>query len=169
MKTIRMQVLPLLPQQLSLEILNQKLKAWVDEEYQKRKHSSTGQSPLAQYLDHLALLRPAPKDLMDYFRIPVARKVDKDRTVSLNGKLYEAPLGLVGKQVMLLYYEYDPQRTEVIFDERSWGFLVPLNLHANSRVKRISGRQTELSQAPEPPVEPPSYSSGSLFQPRSSS
>ena len=169
MKTIRMQVLPLLPQQLTLETLNQKLKAWVEEEYQKRKHSSTGQSPLSRYLDHLALLRPAPKDLLDYFRTPVVRKVDKDRTVSLNGKLYEAPLGLIGKQVMLLYHDHDPQRIEVIFDERSWGFLIPLNLHANSRVKRISGQQTELSQVPLPPKEPPSYSSGSLFQPRSSS
>jgi hypothetical protein len=169
MKTIRMQVLPLLPQQLTLETLNQKLQTWVEEEYHKRKHSSTGQSPLARYLDHLALLRPAPKDLLEYFRTPVARKVDKDRTVSLNGKLYEAPLGLIGKQVMLLYHDYDPQRIEVIFDERSWGFLVPLNLRANSRVKRISGQQTELKQDPLPPKEPPSYSSGSLFQGRSSS
>jgi transposase InsO family protein len=147
MRTIRMQFLPLLPQQLTLETLNRKLKAWVEEEY----------------------LRPAPKDLLDYFRIPVTRKVDKDRTVSLNGKLYEAPLGLVGKQVMLLYHEHDPQRIEVIYDERSWGFLVPLNLNANSRVKRINSRQTELKQAPESPKEPPSYSSGSLFQKRSSS
>jgi transposase InsO family protein len=169
MRTIRMQFLPLLPQQLTLETLNRKLKAWVEEEYQKRKHSSTGQSPLERYLNQLALLRPAPKDLLDYFRIPVTRKVDKDRTVSLNGKLYEAPLGLVGKQVMLLYHEHDPQRIEVIYDERSWGFLVPLNLNANSRVKRINSRQTELKQAPESPKEPPSYSSGSLFQKRSSS
>jgi len=168
-KTIRMQVLPLLPQELTLQTLNQRLKGWVEEEYQKRKHSSTGQSPLERYLSHLALLRPAPKDLLEYFRIPVVRKVYKDRTVSLNGKLYEAPLGLVGKQVMLLYHEHDPQRIEVIYDERSWGFLVPLNLSANSRVKRINGRQTELRQAPEPPKEPPSYSSGSLFEGKASS
>jgi putative transposase len=164
MKTIRMQLLPLLPQQLTLESLNQKLKKWVEEEYQKRKHSSTGQSPLSRYLDHLALLRPAPRDLLDYFRIPVIRKVDKDRTVSLNGKLYEAPVGLVGKQVMLLYHEHDPQRIEVIVAERSWGFLVPLNLKANSRVRRTGSKQTDRKQAPEPPEALPSYRSGSLFE-----
>lgn len=166
MKTIRMQFLPLLPQELTLESLNRKLEDWVEKEYQKRRHSSTGQSPLERYLSQLALLRPAPKDLLDYFRIPVPRKVDKDRTVSLGGKLYEAPLGLVGKQVMLLYHPHDPERIEVIFDERSWGFLVPLNLSANSRVKRISGQQTELKPAPQPPQQPPSYSSGSLFEGR---
>jgi len=112
MKTIRMQVLPLLPEQLTLQTLNQKLKAWVEEEYQKRKHSSTGQSPLSRYLDHLSLLRPAPKDLLDYFRTPVARKVDKDRTVSLNGKLYEAPAGLIGKNVILLYHPWCPSASK---------------------------------------------------------
>jgi len=108
MKTIRMQFLPLLPEQLTLPTLNQKLFSWVEEEYQKRKHSSTAQSPLVRYLNHLALLRPAPTDLLDYFRTAVTRKVDKDRTVSLNGKLYEAPLGLIGKQVMLLYHDRVP-------------------------------------------------------------
>jgi transposase InsO family protein len=163
MRTIRTQFLPLLRPELTLEVLNKTLKGWVEEDYQKRKHSSTGQSPLLRYMDHVALLRPAPRDLLDYFRIPVPRKVDKDRTVSLNGKLYEAPLGLVGKQVMLLYHEHDPQRIEVIFDDRSWGFLVPLNLSVNSRVRRISGQRTELNQAPRPPEDPPSYSSGRLF------
>jgi hypothetical protein len=169
MKTIRVQFLPLLPQELTLESLNRRIDEWVEKDYQRRKHSSTGQSPLERYLNQLALLRPAPRDLVDFFRIPVPRKVDKDRTVSLNGKLYEAPLGLVGKQVMLLYHPHEPGRIEVIFDDRSWGFLVALNLGANSRVKRISGQQTELGPAPEPNEKPSSYSSGSLFQGRSSS
>lgn len=45
---------------------------------------------MERYLAHLSLLRPAPRDLRDYFRTPVRRKVDKDRTVSLHGN---APAG----------------------------------------------------------------------------
>ena len=101
-RTLRMQLLPLLPQTLSLAQLNERLQRWVEEDYHKRVHSSTGQTPLKRYLDHLEALRPAPRNLSDYFRIPVRRKVDKDRTVSLNGSLFEAPPGLIGQTVTLL-------------------------------------------------------------------
>jgi len=42
--------------------------------------------------------------------------------VSLHGKLYEAPVGLALKTVMLLYH--DSPRIEV-FEEQSFGFLIP--------------------------------------------
>jgi len=41
------------------------------------------------------------------------RKVGKDRTVSLLGKLYEAPEGLIGNTVTLVYHERDPQVSNV--------------------------------------------------------
>src|SRR5208337_630540 len=84
---------------LSLEKLNEHLHAWLDGEYHRRIHSTTGQTPLQRYLAHLSLLRSAPKDLYDYFREVMRRKVDKDRTVTLNGNLFEAPVGLIGKHV----------------------------------------------------------------------
>jgi hypothetical protein len=65
----------LLPESLTLEGLNEQLSVWLDTEYHQRIHSTTGQTPLARYLAHVSLLRSAPKDLRDYFRIPVRRKV----------------------------------------------------------------------------------------------
>ncbi|CAO0821687.1 hypothetical protein DFAR_2560001 [Desulfarculales bacterium] len=35
-------------------------------------------------------------------------------TVSLAGRLYEAPVPLTGKQIILLYHDYDPNRVEVL-------------------------------------------------------
>jgi hypothetical protein len=157
-----MQLLPLLPQNLSLQELNQKLRQWVEEDYHKRVHSSTGHTPLKRYLDHLQALRPAPRDLIDYFRIPVRRKVDKDRTVSLNGSLYEAPSGLIGQTVTLLYHKHDPHRIEVLFDECSHGFLTPLNPRMNSRVRRGANQHIDLVPPTQPPDDPP-YRDGSLF------
>ena len=161
-RTIRMQLLPLLPKELSLETLNQRLTAWIDEEYHQRVHSSTGQSPLKRYLAHLETLRPAPKDLWDYFRVPARRKVDKDRTVSLNGALLEAPVGLIGKTVTLLYHKHDPKRVEVLLDEKSYGFLIPLNVGINSRVRRGTRQNAEL--IPQGPAEALQYRGGSLFE-----
>ena len=45
---------------------------------------------------------------MDHFRKRVTRKVDKDRTISLDGRLYEAPVAMIGRTVTLLYHESDP-------------------------------------------------------------
>jgi len=152
-KTVRMQFFPLLPQSISLAQLNERLRAWIEEDYHQRVHSSTAQKPLERYLEHVSLLRKAPEDLREYFRVPLERKVDKDRTVSISGRLYEAPAGLIGNTVTVLYHPTDMSRIEVIFQERSWGFLVPLSLSANYHVRRVTGTQTEIVQ-PQPPAPP---------------
>lgn len=171
-KTIRMQMLQRLPEQpVSLQELNRRLTRWVEQEYHVRKHGSTGEPPLRRFLRHIELVRPAPKELRDYFRKPEYRNVDRNtRTVSLNGKLYEAPAGLSGKRVLLLYHQQDPERVEVLYDNRSQGFLTPLNPQVNSRVRRRSGRDMELLPGDKPPSEeaqnsedPRRYRSGELF------
>lgn len=73
---------------------------------------------------------------MDHFRKRVTRKVDKDRTISLDGRLYEAPVALIGRTVTLLYHDGDPARVELIHGGASHGMLIPLDVHVNARVKR---------------------------------
>jgi hypothetical protein len=91
---------------------------------------------MVRYLRHVHLIREAPKDLDDYFRKRALRRVAKDRTVALNGRLYEAPLELIGKQVTLLYHDHDPGRIEVHLAGESAGRLVPLDLQLNCRIRR---------------------------------
>ena len=172
-RSVRMQFIPLLPNELTLEILNERLTHWIDDDYHERKHSSTGQTPLERYLAQVHLLRAAPPDLRDYFRIPARRKVDKDRTVTLEGHVYEAPLGLMGQTISLLYHQDDLSRVEVISGDQSLGFLSPLNQAVNSRIKRDSSLKTTIVEAPPPPAAPSgsppaSYRSGSLFSGSSS-
>jgi hypothetical protein len=150
-KTMRMQLFPLLPQTLTLNGLNERLLKWIEEDYHQRVHSSTGQTPLARYLKHVSLLRKAPENLRDYFRFPLKRKVDKDRTVSLFGRLYEAPAGLIGNTVTLLLHPSDTSRIEVLFQERSWGFLTPLSVSVNCRVRRVGNGRTEVMEPAQSP------------------
>lgn len=135
-KTVRMQLLSIVSEEISLQMLNEMLHDWIDKEYHLRVHGSTKQRPLDRYLEHITLIRPAPKDLLSYFRKQMLRKVGKDRTVSLLGKIYEAPEGLIGNTVTLLYHARDPQRIEVLFEGKSHGFLIPLDVHLNSRIRR---------------------------------
>jgi transposase InsO family protein len=134
-KTIRGQFLSTIPDGLALGELNKRLAEWIDE-YHLREHGSTKEAPLSRYAKHLHLLRETPKDLMDYFRKRVTRKVDKDRTVSLDGRLYEAPLPMIGRTVTLAYHEADPARVELFWNGTSQGMLVPLDVHVNARIRR---------------------------------
>jgi len=126
-----------------LESLNQSLAKWL-ETYHQRKHSATAMTPFDRYSRNLACIRPAPKNLQDHFRKAVHRTVAKDRTITLDGNLFEAPVALIGKRVQLLYHENDLQKVEVFDKQQSHGFLVPVDLHVNCRVKRDKNKNTEL-------------------------
>lgn len=165
-KTVRMQFLPTVSATISLPDLNDRLTKWIDSEYHKREHSSTKMPPLKRYIDHIHLVREAPKDLEDYFRKRVGRKVDKDRSISLMGRLYEAPVGLIGKVVNLYYHEHDPVRVEVFYIGKSHGMLLPLDVNVNCRVRRnadLTDIVTEDNKGTEPKTED-NYRGGSLFE-----
>jgi len=165
LKTLRSQFLPLVPERVSLEELNQALKEWVEEDYHARIHSSTKEAPLKRYLKHIHLIREAPKDMEDYFRKRATRRVNKDRTVSLHGRLFEAPTGLIGKFATLLYHEHDPNRVEILIENASHGFLVPLDVNINYRVRRHCHRTDLVPKKTEAPEEPSDHCrDGQLFK-----
>ncbi|CAO0824589.1 hypothetical protein DFAR_710052 [Desulfarculales bacterium] len=80
--------------------------------------------------------RPDHADLEEYFRKRATRRMTLGRTVSLAGRLYEAPVPLIDKQIILLYHDHDLDRTEILMGSRSYGLLRPLDLVVNCRVKR---------------------------------
>jgi transposase InsO family protein len=120
----------------TLEELNLVLGCWLRDQYHQRKHSSTGQTPLERFAKHVEMLRTAPDNLEDFFRKVTRRRVAKDRTVSLNNRLYEAPVALIGRWVELLYHDQQPEQVEVRDGDRSYGLLTALDLNVNCRVKR---------------------------------
>ena len=160
--TVRSQLMPLLENANDINELNARLRHWLDTVYHLRTHSSIAAKPLERYLAHLHALRAAPRNLREYFRVPANRKVDKDRTISLKGRIFEVPTGLIGRSVMLLYHKNDPLKVEVFLDERSWGFLTPLDPQVNGRVRRTAKQNVELD-APDQNDVQPNYAGGSLF------
>ena len=128
----------------TLEELNETLDLWVREQYHLRPHSSTGQAPFNRFAHHVELIRTPPSDLEDHFRKEVRRRVAKDRTVSIDGRLYEAPTRFIGEQLSLLYHEHKPERVEIVHQGRSHGLLVPLDLTVNTTVRRDKPEQGML-------------------------
>jgi transposase InsO family protein len=141
----------------TLEELNEQFQVWVAG-YHERTHGGTGEAPLKRFTKNIECVRPAPKDMEDHFRKEARRTVAKDRTFSLDGKLYEAPVDLVKKQVRLLYHQHDPARIEIRFGDKTYGFASVLDLNVNCRVKRENG-----ITALEPGDTPGKYKGGNLF------
>ena len=142
-RTIRSQFLPCFYGR-TLSELNIALDLWVREDYHQRIHSSTGQSPLNRFGLHVEMIRKPPVDLEDHFRKEVRRRVTKDRTVSIENRLYEAPTKFIGEQLSLLFHEYKPDKVEIIYQGTSHGMLVPLDMHVNAKAKRERPEQGKL-------------------------
>ena len=134
-RTVRSQLLSSVTGQ-TLDDLNQALDYWIQQDYHRRPHSSTGQSPLERFASHLELIRRPPRDLDDHFRKEVRRRVNRDRSVSISGRHFEAPTRLIGEQVSLLYHEESPHKVEILLHGQTQGFLVPLDPHVNAQIGR---------------------------------
>jgi transposase InsO family protein len=130
----------------SLDELNLALDRWVQDEYHQRRHSGTGETPFARFARHLEIIRTAPPDLEDHFRKQARRRVAKDRTVSLDGRVYEAPTRLIGEYIQLLYHEDRTDQIEIRYKNASQGFLVPLQAHVNCHVRRRKGQDCLVPQ-----------------------
>jgi hypothetical protein len=117
---------------------------------------------MKRFTRNIECVRPAPKDLEDHFRKAAKRTVAKDRTVAIEGRLYEVPVGLIGKRVTLLYHKHDPARMEITLDGKTHGFAVMLDVNVNYRVRRdkgTRGRDTfEIGDNPDR-----QYDGGKLF------
>jgi len=145
-KTVRSSFLPMFKGSGLIE-LNEALTLWVTESYHQRKHSATGQTPLARFTSQMHCLRTSPANLKDYFRKVARRKVNKDRTITLNGRLFEGPIPLIGKRVELLYHESEPENVEVKYQNQSFGMIRPVNLNVNYRVKRDKNNNPQIQVA----------------------
>lgn len=154
-RTLRSQLLVRLTAEdtAGLDALNRRLWAWVEGEYHHTPHRGLdGQTPLDRWAQDGDEVRyPAPDlDLNDLFLFEVKRKVQKDRTVSLHGVVYEADAALVGQTVVL---RYDPSAAEgrpvqVWHDGRKIQDAKVVDTYANCFIKRNRPSRTLEVDAP---------------------
>ena len=159
-RTVRMQLLPLLTEAdtKSLEALNQRLWGWVEGEYHHNPHRGLdGETPLDRWAaatEDVHLVGPE-YDLDDLFLFEQKRRVQKDRTVSLHGVVYEVEASLVGETVTLRFDPSRPGRSiDVVFNGRRVQRAKPVDAYANCFVRRDHATKAlEPSCAPDAPPE----------------
>lgn len=139
-RTVRMQLLPTLqPSDLaSLDALNRRLWAWIEGEYHHSPHRGLGgMTPLDRWALASGEVRVLGGDLDELFLFEEKRRVQKDRTVSLRGVVYEVDASLVGETVTL---RFDPSRLgrpiDVYFKGKKVEQAKRVDLYANCFVRR---------------------------------
>ena len=73
----------------------------------------------------------------------------KERTVELAGRLFEAPIALIGKQITLFYHAHDPARVEARYEGKSYGMLTVVDLNVNCQVQR-ENHNLKIHSEPRP-------------------
>ena len=141
----------------SLEALNRRLWAWVEGEYHQAPHRGLeDQTPLDRWAMSADQVRlPGPGlDLDALFLFEAKRRVQRDRTVSLNGTLFEADAALVGHSVMLRYDPGAPasRGVELWHEGKFVCRATPLDAYANCFVRR--NRPTQNIDPETPPAAP---------------
>ena len=142
----------------SLEALNRRLWAFVEGEYHHTPHRGLdGTTPLEQWaLVGDRVNYPTPTLALDeLFLFEAKRRVMNDRTVSLNGRLYEVDAVLVGETVTLRYDPAVPpsRALAVVHQGQPAGQATPLDAYANTTVRR--NRPSWRLETDTPPPEPP--------------
>jgi hypothetical protein len=116
-RTVRQQFLANLDPQrrLSLDELNERLWAWIENVYHRSEHSALGTPPLVRWqrdIEHVRQLPPGA-DLRRLFFHRLDRLVRRDCTFLLRNRLYEAPSPLAGHTVEVRFDPVDAAEVEV--------------------------------------------------------
>src|SRR5688500_11569891 len=105
-RTVRMQYLPTLAPECktSLEAMNRALVAWVEGEYHHAPQRGLGdESPADKGARASEGVRMPDTHVGEHFLAEQKRRVQKDRTVTLEGVAFEVDAALVGERVLLRY------------------------------------------------------------------
>ncbi len=160
-RTLRAQFLASLPPgaDASLDLLNRRLGGYLERDYHDTPHRGLdGNTPFQQWAlsaDEVRYL-DAATDLDDLFLFEAKRRVNNDRTVSLNGRVYEVDPLLVGRTVILRYDpEAPPTRPlQVRHNGADAGHATFPDAYANASVKRARPSRHLQSDAPAPQPPP---------------
>jgi transposase InsO family protein len=154
-RTVRGRLLPTLTEAdtASLEALNRRLWAWVEGEYHLSPHRGLdGLTPLERWAgsEQPPRLLDPKLDLDELFLFEAKRRVQRDHTVSLDGRLFELDAALVGQTVTL---RYDPATAasrgiDVWHDGHFVVRARALDAYANCFVRRRRPTQTLEPDAP---------------------
>ncbi|MBC7196712.1 MAG: DDE-type integrase/transposase/recombinase, partial [Deferribacterales bacterium] len=129
----------------TIDDLNLRFKIWLEEDYQRKKHSALNMSPLDFFMAQVSRVKLITdiEQLNENFLLRVSRKVASDATLQVEKILYETEQRFAG---MRLEVRYDPEWLKnfsmpiLLYHEgKKVGEAYRVNFHDNAHVKRKYG------------------------------
>jgi putative transposase len=141
---------------LTLERLNYLFQAWIEPDYNRRRHDEIGCPPLERFLNGRDVSQPAPsaEALHDAFRRHVSRQIRRsDLTLTLEGKRFEVPAAFRHfERLTLAYARWDLGRVHIV-DERNGKPLA--RIYPLDRQHNAAGERRALEPTAPLPATPP--------------
>jgi len=134
---------------LSLDQLNERIRAWIESVYHRSEHSTLVTPPLLRWqkdIEHVRQLPPGT-DLHRLFFHRLDRLVRRDSTFLLRNRLYEAPAHLAGHTVEVRFDPVDGGAVEVWFEGKLQAAARPLDAVVNGQ---LPSTKPVPAPAPEP-------------------
>jgi putative transposase len=150
-RTVRDQFLTNLDrkQSLSLEELNERYWAWLENVYHRCEHSALASTPLLRWQRDIEQVRQLPPatDLRRLFFYRLNRLVRRDCTFLLHNQYYEAPPQLTGETVEVRFDPLDAAEVEIHFQGKLQGTARLVDPVINAGLPSVKRSATE---EPEP-------------------
>jgi hypothetical protein len=129
---------------LSIDDLNRLLFQFIEGEYHVQPHRGIGgETPLDRWVRLSDGIRPLPPsiDLDLLFLEETTRRVRKDGTILLLGKVFEAGPLLIGQKITVRYDAFDLRQIRIFSERGEETRAFPVDLAGNRRVARMSDRE----------------------------
>jgi len=141
---------------LTLPVLNEATQAWVDPDYNRRRHSELDEAPLERYLRGPSVMRPCPDaaDLkLAFTRTEQRTQRKSDGTISIEGRRFEVPNQYRHlARLDVRYAAWDLTRVHLV-DERLGKVLC--RLFPQDKARNADGRRRALNPTSADPAPPP--------------
>ena len=122
----------------SLDELNNRFWAWLDQDYHRKEHKGLGATPLDTYMAQIDRVKhisdPAAMEFIFWHRLQ--RKVRRDGTITIQQKLFQVPLRYVGMRIEVRFDNYPPKEVFVFEGDVSICPAEPVDLHDNAHIRR---------------------------------
>ena len=141
---------------LSLALLNEATQAWVEREYNRKRHAETRQTPVARWLADPEVLRPAPGSAalrIAFTRAAIRTLRRSDATVSIEGRRFEVPNRYRHlRRIAVRYAAWDLTTVHQV-DEHTGAVLC--RLYPQDKTSNASGLRRALEPVSDEPPAPP--------------
>lgn len=126
---------------ITLSELNTAFGDWLNKDYHRIIHAGIGEKPIDRFMRSLeqVKIRRVPQEALELvFYLKLRRKVKKDCTVSVNGKLYEAPSSYIDQEIDLRYSSSSPEELFIFEDDKPVHKLRTLDVHLNANPPHVN-------------------------------